>query len=270
MRTKEKVCALGVAGALAVATSPLALAGPAAATTVSEQEPNGTTAEATVVSIGDTVEGTFTSNETAGQYEPDDVDVYQIKVGKTCKLTISFVNDAALPTSFMLTDFESARGTDFEPLKSAFTSKKGQLSDTSSASETYVVPKGTYYFTLEYFAVLNSDPLPYHLTIASSGSGVSLKSLKAGKKAFTAKWGKQSDVAGYQIRYTPSKTYKKSKWKKAKTKDVSAKKASVKVKKLKAKTKYKVQVRAVYEGDEDLGIDDMYTAWSSAKTVKTK
>lgn len=87
-----------------------------------------------------------------------------------------------------------------------------------------------------------------------------LKKIKAGKKAFTVSWTKKA-YSGYQIRYSL-----KSSMKSATYKNVSASKTSLKVKKLKTRKKYYVQIRTYKTVDGK----KCYSAWSSAKKVKTK
>ena len=95
-----------------------------------------------------------------------------------------------------------------------------------------------------------------------------MKSFKVekAKKAFTAKWSKQSAAEqkkfnGYQIRYSRKSNMSGAKYVKA-NKSSSSKKIS----KLKGKTKYYVQVRTytVKNGKT------FYSKWSSKKAVKTK
>lgn len=87
-----------------------------------------------------------------------------------------------------------------------------------------------------------------------------LKKLKSGKKAFTVSWTKKA-YSGYQIRYSL-----KSSMKSATYKSVSVSKTSFKVKKLKTRKKYYVQIRTYKTVDGK----KCYSAWSSAKKVKTK
>jgi len=83
----------------------------------------------------------------------------------------------------------------------------------------------------------------------------------AAKKAFTVKWKKLSkaalkQVTGYQVRWSTSKKKTAS----------AGKKCSFRVSKLKAKKTYYVQVRTY----KKVGKATYYSAWSKAKTVKTK
>ena len=98
--------------------------------------------------------------------------------------------------------------------------------------------------------------------------GATIKKPSAAKKAFTAKWKKQSSkmpkarVTGYQIRYSTSPSMAG-----AKTKTVKKyNKTSVKVKKLAKKTTYYVQVRTYMK----VGGRNYYSNWSGVKSVKTK
>lgn len=95
--------------------------------------------------------------------------------------------------------------------------------------------------------------------------GTSLKSLKKGKKAFTAKWKKMGpQVTGYQVQYSKSKKFT---GKTTKMKTVSGeKKTSKKITKLSKKKTYYARVRT-YKTVKGV---KYYSAWSKAKKVKTK
>lgn len=100
--------------------------------------------------------------------------------------------------------------------------------------------------------------------------GTSLKKLKKAKKAFTATWAKQaakmskSRITGYQIQYSTSKKFTKKTTKLATVKGYS--KTSKKIKKLKKKKTYYVRIRTY----KKVGSLTYYSAWSKAKSVKTK
>ena len=90
-----------------------------------------------------------------------------------------------------------------------------------------------------------------------------LKKVKSGKKKITATWKKKSGIDGYQIQYSTSKNFKKG------NKSVTVKKAkttSKTVKKLKGKKTYYVRIRTY----KTVANQKVYSAWSSAKAVKTK
>lgn len=95
--------------------------------------------------------------------------------------------------------------------------------------------------------------------------GTSLKSLKKGKKSFTANWKKQAtQTTGYQVQYSKSKKFT---GKTTKVKTVSGeKKTSKKITKLSKKKTYYARVRT-YKTVKGV---KYYSPWSKAKKVKTK
>ena len=96
------------------------------------------------------------------------------------------------------------------------------------------------------------------LTFKINPKATKISSLKAGKKAFTVKYSKQTSGSGYEIQYSTS-----SKFKSAKTVKITKNKTVSKtVKKLKAKKTYYVRVRVVKGSYK--------SAWSASKKVKTK
>ena len=89
----------------------------------------------------------------------------------------------------------------------------------------------------------------------------SISKLTKGKKSFTVKWKKKSNITGYKIQYSTSKSFKNAK-------TITVKKASTvkKTKKsLKAKKKYYVRIRTY----KVLYGHTYYSKWSKYKTVKT-
>ena len=100
------------------------------------------------------------------------------------------------------------------------------------------------------------------LTFTINPKATKVTSLKAGTKAFTVKYSKQTSGAGYEIQYSTSKKFKSAKVVKiSKNKTVSKT-----IKKLKAKTTYYVRVRTI----KKVGKTTYKSAWSSAKKIKTK
>lgn len=95
-----------------------------------------------------------------------------------------------------------------------------------------------------------------------------MSSVKAAKKAFTAKWTKQSvQTTGYQVQYSTSKNFKKS----VKTATISKNKTVSKtVKKLSAKRTYYVRVRTYKTVKVNGKSVKLYSGWSKVKSVKTK
>ncbi|MBR2619578.1 MAG: fibronectin type III domain-containing protein, partial [Firmicutes bacterium] len=149
-------------------------------------------------------------------------------------------------------------------VKPSITVKNDKTTLVKNTDYTYTVAKGKnvgkYVATIKGKGKYTGTTTAYYKI---NPKGTSLKSVKKGKKQFTAKWKKQStQTTGYQIRYS-----RYSSMKDAKTITVSgAKKTSVTVKKLKAKTKYYVQVRTY----KTVKKEKFYSGWSKAKTVKTK
>lgn len=93
-------------------------------------------------------------------------------------------------------------------------------------------------------------------------SSTSIKKVKAKKKALKVTWKKAISINGYQIQYSTSNKFKKSKTitiKKSKT-------TSKIIKKLKSKKKYYVRIRTYIISDGK----NIYSNWSKAKSKKTK
>ena len=97
----------------------------------------------------------------------------------------------------------------------------------------------------------------------SKPKSTSIKKVKSAKKAISVEWKKVSGAKGYEIQVATDKKFKKNK----KTVTVKKQKTTkTTVKKLKAKKKYYVRVRTykIVNGKK------VYSAWSKAKSVKTK
>ena len=94
---------------------------------------------------------------------------------------------------------------------------------------------------------------------------VKIKSLKAGSKKFTLKWGKLAEQAtGYEIQYSTSSSFSKKTTKTVKVK--SYKTVSKTISKLKAKKKYYVRIRSY----KKVGKTTYYSLKWTKKTVTTK
>ncbi|WP_026528593.1 fibronectin type III domain-containing protein [Butyrivibrio sp. VCD2006] len=99
-------------------------------------------------------------------------------------------------------------------------------------------------------------------TKIAAPAATTIKKLQKGNKKIVVKWNPVSDVDGYELEYSNSKKFSKSKIKKVS----GANKSSLTIKKLKQKKTYYVQIRAYKEID---GIK-YYSDWSKTKKVKTK
>ena len=94
--------------------------------------------------------------------------------------------------------------------------------------------------------------------LAASMPTTTITSVKAKSEAFTIKWKKKTNIAGYQIQYSANSKFKRGnktiKIKKAKT-------VSKKITGLKPSKKYYVRIRT-YKGKK-------YSKWSKVKSIKT-
>lgn len=99
--------------------------------------------------------------------------------------------------------------------------------------------------------------------------GTSLQKITGKTKGFSVKWKKQTNQTdGYQIQYTTSSKFTKSK---TKTITVSKSKTTEKtVSKLKAKKKYYVRIRTFKNVKVNGKTTKIYSEWSKARTVVTK
>ena len=113
-----------------------------------------------------------------------------------------------------------------------------------------------------YYAVAYETPTLSVTSSVKKPAATSISSLKAGRKSFTVKWKKKTNISGYQIQYATNKNFSKGK-----TVTVTgAKNASKTVKKLKGKKKYYVRVRTY----KKFNGTSLYSKWSASKTVTTK
>ena len=111
--------------------------------------------------------------------------------------------------------------------------------------------------TLSLLMVLTS--ISFTSTVfATNIPSTTITSVKAKSEAFTIKWKKKTNIAGYQIQYSTNSKFKKGnktiKIKKAKT-------VSKKITGLKPSKKYYVRIRT-YKGKK-------YSKWSKVKSIKT-
>ena len=102
------------------------------------------------------------------------------------------------------------------------------------------------------------------LSFTINPKGTAISSLSKSKKAFTAKWKKQSaQTSGYQLLYSTNSKFKSGN----KYVTVSSYKTTSKtIKKLVAKKKYYVKIRTY----KSVSGKKYYSGWSAAKTVVTK
>ncbi len=97
----------------------------------------------------------------------------------------------------------------------------------------------------------------------SKPKSTKIKKLTKGKKSITATWSKVSGVKGYQIQIATDKKFKKDK----KTVTIKKQKTTkTTIKKLKANKKYYVRIRTY----KVVNKKNVYSSWSSVKSIKTK
>lgn len=101
------------------------------------------------------------------------------------------------------------------------------------------------------------------ITVKSKLASVKLKKIQAGKKKLVIRWKAVNKVKGYQIQYGTKKNFKSG------VKKVTVKGASKKSKtihKLKSKRRYYIRIRSYTTKNGK----KLYSAWSEAKSAKTK
>ena len=114
-------------------------------------------------------------------------------------------------------------------------------------------------FSIVIVVLLLVISLAFTTTVfATNIPSTTITSVKAKSEAFTIKWKKKTNIAGYQIQYSTNSKFKKGN-KSIKIK--SAKTGSKKITKLKAAKKYYVRIRT-YKGKK-------YSKWSKVKSIKT-
>ncbi len=149
--------------------------------------------------------------------------------------------------------------------KPALTAKDsmGNKIPSSNYTITYASGRknvGTYKVTIKFKGNYSGTKT---LTFKINPTKTSISKLTAGKKSLTVKWAKKTtQVTGYEIQYSTSKSFKS-----VKTKTVSKNSTtSVKLTGLKAKTTYYVRVRTY----KTVNGKKYYSGWSTVKHLKTK
>ena len=108
--------------------------------------------------------------------------------------------------------------------------------------------------------IILTNSILFYTTVWASTKlpSTSISIIKVQNQAFTVKWKKKTNIAGYQIQYSTNSKFKKEN-KSIKIKN--AKTISKKITKLKAAKKYYVRIRT-YKGKK-------YSKWSKVKSIKT-
>ena len=107
--------------------------------------------------------------------------------------------------------------------------------------------------------IIFTNSILFYTTVWASTKlpSTSISIIKVQNQAFTVKWKKKTNIAGYQIQYSTNSKFKKEN-KSIKIK--SAKTVSKKITKLKSNKKYYVRIRT-YKGKK-------YSKWSTVKSAK--
>ena len=153
---------------------------------------------------------------------------------------------------------EYSKNADFSASKKA-TIKSGTTVKTTISSLAY---NTKYYFRVRTYKTIDgknyfsSWSTKKSITVKPVIAASKISSVKAAKSAFTVKWAKAS-VTGYQVQYATNAKFRKVK---------NAKTLNLTVKKLKAKTTYYVRVRTY----KTISKVNYFSAWTAAKTIKTK
>ena len=114
-------------------------------------------------------------------------------------------------------------------------------------------------FSIVIVVLLLVISLAFTTTVfATNIPSTTITSVKTKREAFTIKWKKKTNIAGYQIQYSTNSKFKKGN-KSIKIKN--AKTISKKITKLKVAKKYYVRIRT-YKGKK-------YSKWSKVKSIKT-
>ncbi len=140
---------------------------------------------------------------------------------------------------------------------------KGNKIATSNYTVTYASGRknvGTYKVTIKFKGKYSGTKT---LTFKINPAGTTVKSLTAGTKKLTVKWAKKTtQVTGYEIQYSTSKSFKS-----VKTKIITKNSTtSTALTGLKAKTTYYVRVRTY----KTVNGKKVYSGWTTVKYKKTK
>ncbi len=208
------------------------------------------TYKVTVTKDGKTLTKTF-------QIIPPVTSIKSISTGTT-KPTVKWTKKTAGVTGYQI---------QYATNKSFKSAKTSTITKDTTTSKAISMSKGkTYYVRIRTYAKVSGKT--YYSSWSSAKSTMipnttTLKSVKAGSKKITVKWTKKTSyVTGYQIQYSTSKSFKSAKTVTIK-KDTTT---STTIKKLKGKKKYYVRIRTYAKS----GSKTYYSAWGTAKSVKTK
>lgn len=225
----------------------LALCAPSSAWAAQESEPNDSYRNPTAVSLGTTMYGMISK---------EDTDCFAFNVPENGTYKFTFTND----------DWGNDGGyfgVTFQDTYHQSISGQMLLSPTSTKpeSKSFELKKGTLYVQViwSWWWGNNGEQHQYKVKLVPVINKTSITKVVAGKKSATVKFKKKLGSAGYEVRYSL-----KSSMKSARVKTVKASKSSVKVTKLMKNKKYYFQVRVA----KNLAGKTFYSGWSAKKSVK--
>lgn len=147
--------------------------------------------------------------------------------------------------------------------KLSYKSSNKKVVKVSSSGKVTIVGYGTAKITITAAESSACEKAVATVTVKIKPVKAAIKSVTAGQKKFTVKFKKDTKASGYQIQYSTSRKFSKSKTKTVKVKkSVSAKT----IKGLKKNKKYYVRMRAY----TTVGKKTLYGSWSKTKSVTVK
>ena len=147
--------------------------------------------------------------------------------------------------------------------KLSYKTENSRVAAVSSAGKVTVKGTGRTSIIITAAATANYNAASKVVTINVTPKKVAKLKVKAGKKAMTVTWKKDTKASGYQITYGKNKKVTKAKKNVTITRSKTTKKT---IKKLKSKKTYYVKVRAF----KKVGKLKLYGSYSSVKKVKIK
>ena len=140
------------------------------------------------------------------------------------------------------------------------------VNDLINYSYTVSLAKGTYYLVISPVSIsyAPSNTIDYNIkfTFSTLSTPTLSKVAQNGAKTLKATWKKSADVTGYEIQYSTAKTFKTVKTAKVKSNST----VYYNIKSLSAKKTYYVRIRTY----KTMNGKTYYSAWTSAKSAKTK
>lgn len=245
---KGRKLLLGLLMLLVIAAISIALTTQKSYAAIDEMEPNNSVRQAQLIKVGTYVYGT----------QDDEADYFKFVAPISGTMKLTGYEDWNENTDSSYTDFD------------VYDSNQNKLLDVYDEADTSKAGTGTFgvYSGRTYYVKCRSAYWysTYHFKVGYNIGTTSIKSVKAGKKAFNVKWAKKEKASFYQVRYIKKSVYSDYGWNKAKIVKLSKKTSSKTFTKLAKKNKYYVSVRVA----RTISGITYYSSWCKAKTVTTK